>query len=74
MNGFPAGRSGCWESSAISSGCIWRKVVGSAQVSRERDGYTHSVLLAPDGPPQLLEQIEQQLCDMGYLPVVSAEQ
>ena len=50
------------------------KVVGSAQVSRERDGYTHSVLLAPDGPPQLLEQIEQQLCDMGYLPVVSAEQ
>ena len=24
MNGFPAGRSGCWESSAISIGCIWR--------------------------------------------------
>lgn len=50
------------------------KVVGSAQVSREKDGYAHSILLAPDSPPQLFEQIEQQLCDMGYLPVVSAEQ
>lgn len=50
------------------------KVVGSAQVSREKDGYAHSILLAPDSPPQLFEQIEQQLCDMGYLPVVSAEE
>ena len=47
---------------------------GCAQVSREKDGYAHSILLAPDSPPQLFEQIEQQLCDMGYLPVVSAEQ
>lgn len=74
----------CWQERMLGIECNQQwlylaltcedKVVGSAQVSRERDGYTHSVLLAPDGPPQLFEQIEQQLCDMGYLPVVSAEQ
>lgn len=74
----------CWQERMLGIECNQQwlylaltcedKVVGSAQVSREMDGYTHSVLLAPDGPPQLFEQIEQQLCDMGYLPVVSAEQ
>ena len=71
----------CWQERMLGIECNQQwlylaltcedKVVGSAQVSRERDGYTHSVLLAPDGPPQLFEQIEQQLCDMGYLPAVS---
>ena len=74
----------CWQERMLGIECNQQwlylaltcedKVVGSAQVSRERDGYTHSVLLAPVGPPQLFEQIEQQLFYMGYLPVVSAEQ
>ena len=64
----------CWQERMLGIECNQQwlylaltcedKVVGSAQVSREMDGYTHSVLLAPDGPPQLLEQIEQQLCDI----------
>lgn len=47
----------CWQERMLGIECNQQwlylaltcedKVVGSAQVSRERDGYTHSVLLAP---------------------------
>lgn len=49
------------------------EVVGSAQVTREADGYRYSILLSPNASPPLCQQIEQQLRDMDYLPVVSAE-